>query len=250
MPGLSLGLGMGLSRRISSGSTGYNPLTAFPGLREWFDPTRNVAHTGNSTSLWTGQKNGYNLTQPLGARQPLTNTQTVNGRNVIKFDGSDDFMNMPVELHSLLAGNSFVMMVAGTNLATGSHTLIESDSTTGGGNNYYNFGPNTSNTLRGIHNNYSVSTASLTISRDINAHIWAIKRTGSALSISLDGGAWNNAAAVNITPNTYFTVGRNGPAGSSPLNGFIGDFLIGDSDLTPQEYNTNITGLRSLWGTP
>src|SRR5439155_19226332 len=63
------------------------------GYAAWYDAsdTSTITASSNAVSQWNDKSgNGYHLTQGTGSRQPLTNTDTINGLNVIKFDATDD----------------------------------------------------------------------------------------------------------------------------------------------------------------
>jgi hypothetical protein len=58
----------------------------------WYDATTGVSDTAGAVDTWNDQSgNGHHLTQ-TSTNRPTTNSVTLNGLNVIDFDGSDDYM--------------------------------------------------------------------------------------------------------------------------------------------------------------
>ena len=69
--------------------------TDISGLTAWFDAddSGTIIESGNSISQWNDKSgNGNNVTQATSSNQPLTNTNTINGKNVITFDGLNDYL--------------------------------------------------------------------------------------------------------------------------------------------------------------
>jgi hypothetical protein len=73
--------------------TGFSPLDLSPTL--WLDASdeTTITESGGSVSQWDDKSgNGYNLQQGTGANQPATGTRTLNGLNVLDFDGTSDYL--------------------------------------------------------------------------------------------------------------------------------------------------------------
>src|SRR5438105_4905894 len=73
----------------------WSPEMAPPvsGYVRWWDmsDTASITQSANAVSqVNDGSVTADNLTQATGANQPLTNTDTLNGLNVIKYDGTND----------------------------------------------------------------------------------------------------------------------------------------------------------------
>lgn len=61
-------------------------------LKLWLDAsdTSTITHSSGSVSAWADKSgNGNNATQGTGSSQPTTGVNTINGKNVIAFDGGD-----------------------------------------------------------------------------------------------------------------------------------------------------------------
>jgi hypothetical protein len=72
----------------------WTPLELSPDL--WLDAadTTTITASSGSVSQWNDKSgNGRNFTQGTGGNQPTTGTRTLNGLNVLDFDGTDDFLS-------------------------------------------------------------------------------------------------------------------------------------------------------------
>lgn len=65
-------------------------------LKAWYDAsdTSTITASSNAVSQWNDKSaNGYNISQATGAHQPTSGVDTLNGKNVITFDGNDGLFN-------------------------------------------------------------------------------------------------------------------------------------------------------------
>lgn len=69
----------------------WSPLD-LPSLVGWYDAsdTATITDSGGEVSQWDDKANGYHLTQSTAGLKPTTGTRTINGLNVLDFDGSDN----------------------------------------------------------------------------------------------------------------------------------------------------------------
>jgi hypothetical protein len=87
-----IGLGVGVPMPAGVGQVvgGFSPLDLSPVL--WLDAsdTSTITESGGAVSQWDDKSgNGYNLTQGTAAAQPKSGTATLNGLNVIEYDGAN-----------------------------------------------------------------------------------------------------------------------------------------------------------------
>ncbi len=75
-------------------ATGFNP-KSIAGLSLWLDAADSSTITiSTGVSVWADKSgNGRNATQNVGGKQPL-NSNTINGKNVVTFQGTDDTMQI------------------------------------------------------------------------------------------------------------------------------------------------------------
>lgn len=85
-----------LRRRLAQPArVSWSPLDFGADLLAWFDAsdTSTITETGGAVSAWADKSgNGWDVSQATGASQPTTGSATLNGRNVVSFDGTDDFL--------------------------------------------------------------------------------------------------------------------------------------------------------------
>lgn len=69
--------------------------TEISGLKGWYDASTLTGADGSAVSQWLDSSgNEANMFQSTTAAQPSLQTAELNGKNVVRFDGIDDFMNM------------------------------------------------------------------------------------------------------------------------------------------------------------
>jgi len=70
--------------------------TAIPndGLVHHYDATKISGSDGDSIGTWTDLEGGADLTQSTSSDQPTLKTNQINGKQVLRGDGSDDFMDV------------------------------------------------------------------------------------------------------------------------------------------------------------
>lgn len=74
--------------------------TEISGLKAWYDASTLTGTDGSSVSQWLDSSgNQAHMFQPSATAQPTLQTNELNGRNVVRFDGSDDFMNLTAPLN-------------------------------------------------------------------------------------------------------------------------------------------------------
>lgn len=82
-------------RTRGGGGGGFSP-SQIPNLALWLDAadTATITQSGGSVSQWNDKSgNANHATQSTGARQPLTGTRIVNGKNVLDFTTSHLLVN-------------------------------------------------------------------------------------------------------------------------------------------------------------
>ena len=68
---------------------------SIPGLKAWYDATTINQADNTSVTAWLDQSgNEAHMYQSTTAAQPTLQTNELNGRPVVRFDGTDDFMNL------------------------------------------------------------------------------------------------------------------------------------------------------------
>jgi hypothetical protein len=93
------------------------------GYKLWLDASdaTSITASGGAVSQWNDKSgNASNFTQGTGADQPTTGSRTINGLNVIDFDGTNDYLLCPSSsglfnyLHNSTGGTTFIVGIRET----------------------------------------------------------------------------------------------------------------------------------------
>jgi len=89
-------------------------VTDIPNLECWLDASQLSGTDGSTLASWTDLKNST-VFSATGSAQPTLQTNEQNGKNVVRFDGSDDVMSAgDVELHNNTRGLTIIAVVKPT----------------------------------------------------------------------------------------------------------------------------------------
>ena len=73
-------------------SSSFTPAD-FTGVQYWWTADAGITESGGAVSVWRDQINNFDMVQATGANQPaLTTSATLNGENVISFNGTTDYL--------------------------------------------------------------------------------------------------------------------------------------------------------------
>lgn len=220
------------------------------GLSLWLDANdaATITHAAGAVSRWNDKSgNAYHATQGTGTNQPITNTRTINSKNVLDFDGSNDYMLLPSGLYSIPASDNTLFAVAATdNIATVNQHIF-SGANGGAGRHRMLINASTTNNV-----NYSNSAtgvaATKTITTDTNPHIVLGHCATTTGSLYYDGGTATTATTSNVTL-TAIRIGSFAGGVTSLLNGIIAEVIIYNSALSTTDLNRVGNYLKSKWGT-
>lgn len=233
----------------------FTPLD-IPGLVLWMDASdaSTITQTAGSVSAWYDKSgNGYIATQATGANQPITGARTLNGLNVLNFDGSSDFLNLGVtDLGS-------TRLFAGATDQYSVFTFVQYDALGGypiskrtNANSQFGF-------LRGGGGNNQIL--------QLHRGAQATQATVSGVSTAFQGCVWdgltmktyyNNSTAVTFSAGSSAElIGENILIGartqSSPtffLDGGLGEIIVSDQGITQSVVDQIYTYGIYKWGTP
>ena len=218
----------------------YSPLA-------WFDASdaASITHVSGGVSQWNDKSgNGNHVTQGNAASRPTTNIRTVNGLNVLYFDGADMF-NVPSSLYSVLGtGDKTYLVVYASDVANTNSYMFTG--ATSGNNSAFGL-QHRNTTFRGVQNEVGNAT-DVTRTSDTNTHFVAMKRSGSNLTVYYDGLLTSEAEAADVVL-TLMRIGRH-QTGTGSLTGVIGEMIIYPSALTNLELHTAMGYLAGKWGLP
>jgi hypothetical protein len=228
-------------------SSAFNPCAAVSGCVLWLDASdaATITETSGLVSQWNDKSgNAYHATQGTGARQPLTGTRSQNSLNVLDFDGGDQ-LNLPSGLYGLSAGANSAFVVWATDNTSSNQRLL--GGYTGTNATRYGFMLNDPSAGSFTVRNYSTGTnAAQTVTYDTNAHIGALRRSGTTLDNIYDGTV---STFTNATDYTMISMTIGAPPDlANPLNGMIAEIIVFNSSLSNADANTIMDYLVAKWG--
>jgi hypothetical protein len=266
MPIYTRGLG-GFKNNVPSGSVSFNPNTYGTTLA-WYNPRDNTkvlngslaaAADGEGVDTITDSSSyARNARQTTSGSRPIYETNIQNGKNVLRFDDSADFLSLPssnaitngitgitiVQVYSLTstvgtnglfefqtgsAGRRFSLAV----LAGGQFEITcKREDGAGGGSRYG--GTNTASTW------YIVVTI-----WDVSAGTCKVYQNGS---VSIASGAIDTAGTVSATSSVEApTIGSYGLYGSTLFGGDMGDIVIWQGAMSDVNRDAMETALGAEW---
>jgi len=223
---------------------GFKVPTDLQGLQLWLDAddSSTITEVAGAVSQWNDKSGqGNNVTQGTGSAQPTTNATTQSEKNVLDFDGGDNF-SVPAGVFSIPGGPNTVFIVAKRTTETAAieglmaldRSGVATDwsvefNATSGSVDYKNAGVvtsagNTNTNFQIIHGFRSGTTVSV----DVNNGTPTTDTTGA------------DRAAVDV--------GFIGTRGANNLTGSIAEIIIYNRSLSSAEITNVETFLANKWG--
>lgn len=259
MRGLTLG-----DPALLGAASGFSPLSLSPAL--WLDASdaATITSSGGLVSSWADKSgNGRNLVQAVSTAQPTTGTRTLNGRNVLDFDGTSDFMSGG---NILEVGTGGVTMfgVAKLDTATGLRGMWgDSRANDQGGRfsmlfsatdgYFYALWADTASGAQpaatndpGAANRTNTYAWGTRVIRQTSNTLW---RNGSIVATNTSLSSTTNYS----TANNHFLVGAyqnstgNGVLANSYLDGYIGEVIVYLSSLSDADMGRVFNYLNAKW---
>lgn len=218
--------------------------TDIANLALWLDAsdTATITQAAGLVSQWNDKSGLSNhVTQGTGARQPTTNSSTINGLNALNCPAGNKLMLMPSGLYSIPNGNNTVFAVTKQNGSAGDQWFLSTGLSPVYGYLYRTNGTN----IRSFNNTGFAGNTDQTFSAG-NTHITEFTRNGAGLTQTIDGIAGTPGTAVSGTAAAMYLFNFDGGAGS----GFIGDsgeVLIYSRALSNAEKNQVGNYLGQKW---
>jgi hypothetical protein len=227
---------------INPYSFGFNPLSLSPAL--W------LSDTGSDPATWPDLSgNGRNATQATSANQPSIVAGGLNGRQIRRFDGSNDILISSLNSSTVLSGNlSYFAVFKRT--STGSFPIVMGVAAAGNGRSRDIF--LMSSDLYKISYGQSGSDVLGTFPAAINtAALVSLTKTGTSIAIFANGSAAGSGTPplTNTVTETNFKIG-GASASSGNLSGDIAELLVFPTALSTTNRQAVESYLRTKWGTP
>lgn len=204
-----------------------------------------ITHVGGAVSQWSDKSgNDNHATQSTGSAQPTTNSSTLNGHNILTFDGTDKLV-LPSSLYTGLFedDNTVIIVLNNTDGATQQRVMVGTVS----GSSRYNIQTQSSGAGCNFYHNtsFDVIASSKSLLKD---NILVVRREGTTQGISLRGETeLNETTAVDLTGITDLTLGAH-VSGSDEFIGTIAEVRIYNRSLTANEILSISIELADKWG--
>ena len=201
----------GVSFPVGGSGTGLsnNPRAIFGNnLQLWLDAAdpATITSVAGATSQWADKSvNGYHATQGTGARQPTTGLNTLNGRNVLNFDGGDD-MSVNSALGAIMGGANTCWIVMRRATEAGGSTRAFTMSTSGTSNYTIDYS-STAGSIFCRHNNAGTGISN-TGNTNTNFQLVRFRRNGTTQAVSVNNNTeTSNTSAANVATVNEVTIG-------------------------------------------
>lgn len=240
------------------------------GYTVWLDAsdTATITSSGGDVSQWSDKSvNGRNFTQSSATAKPKTGTRTLNGKNVIDFDGTNDYLLCSSStsffnyFHTSTGGTMFIVGIVDDNAIAKTLFNNEGGASTSKGFRY--FISSAEKEFVGIRRGVSGTDAAeiadnVTFTPGSGFYVVNKFDAGNAtaanrLKISLDGGAFlgnntlsNSAAVGNATYDLHLGIVASGL--SAPFDGAFGEVLFYSGILSDADIQLNQSYLANKWG--
>jgi len=218
-------------------ASGFNP-RSIAGLAAWFDAADASSVTiSTGVSQWNDKSgNGRNATQGTGNNQPAYTIAGQNGKNILTFDGTNDFLS-----------------TAGFTLSQPHTDFIVFRYNSGFGTVVDGFNPNRAALARSVGLLWQMTTSTTLNSgsaiADTNWHALGLVFNTTSSEMFADGVsvATGNAGTANLS--TGYILGCFNGTGAF-FNGSIAEVLLYSGVLSSSRIATVNAYLKAKWGTP
>jgi hypothetical protein len=226
----------------------------------WLDASdaATITSSGGLVSTWADKSGGgNNANQATGTKQPTTGSTTQNGKNVLAFDGTSDYMVS----NCGVSANALTMFVVANKTAAGgagnTYSRVVSFANSGNANDYgynssilfaYSQGLNagynpsayaySNSATSGLQNQYNQANASGLRVNGTSVSIYnnALSNTSTYGSISLSNDRVGLGNSFNGLADAY-------------LNGWIAEVLVYNVSLTDTQVTNTLAYLKTKWAT-
>jgi hypothetical protein len=213
-------------------------LNVTSGLRVRLDAS-NVTTSGSNVTSWNDQSgNNNNANQPTTGQQPIVVNNAINGKPVVRFDGSNDWLKIDETLLNDTTSQGSVFVISRANLSSIS-TQATISTRPNSGSNGFTYRYNSDGTL--LENWYFHTGSSPVIKNPISNNQYNLQsflRNGNSIRSGVGGNYQPATTISNFTPSgigvgTY--IGSENEGTESRLNGDIAEILVYDRELSQTE---------------
>jgi hypothetical protein len=244
---------MGMNPRLlRPKASGFTPRN-ISGLAAWWDASdaASITTVSGRVSQWNDKSgNGVHATQTTANNRPENTSQTLNGRAVMTFDGSNDIMSFTGTART--DETQFVVVRNNMVASAVSNQQILGDASSGFGVTAVIKNDGSTNSDVFTHcGGFSLGTTSARYQFPANnpfgpAVVSAIRSSASGGILRTDG-----VQRATCTTSNSYALARIGGVGSSlPLNGYIAEIVIYSRALSVADVQRVERYLGTKWGLP
>jgi hypothetical protein len=252
---------------IASSMASFSPLS-LPNLKAWYDAADTSSITGGSAvSQWNDKSgNGYHLTQSTSTKRPSSGTRSLNSKNVVDFDGTNDVLAASTAsdwtfLNNSGASTAFYVLVQDT--ATTSQGYADTGGFSSATVDFEIYRAPTSTNL--IHRVGNANTGAGPVENDTGTAVSAASHyfhlisdpsnaTAANRSIfTLDGTALakNNSRTTtpsSSAPNRALTIGGRTDDDGYAFNGAFAEIIFVSGIMSGANITKTTDYLKAKWG--
>lgn len=237
-------LGRGrLCRRFPGGSP-FN-VAQFPGLRFNFDARLGITLNGSNVSAWADQSgNAFDVTQGTAANQPLYVASGLNGKPVIRIDGSNDTLTGTGAQAGNGAHTLAAVMKVNTIVPAAFRGIIGyGDAAAGNGSSTIGY----ESTGKRWYGGQNQVGALIGGNVDTSWHVLIKVFNGTTVTTYVDGVIEVNAAAASFALDTNIVIGTY-KSGNTSIAADVAQLPGWGRALSALEVAALNAGLRASWG--
>jgi type IV pilus assembly protein PilA len=247
-----------LAKSITTDQAAFTP-KQIPNLTHWYDATL-ITGVPNGTAIgatWADNSGTDNdATQATAANQPRYQTNIINGKPVVRFDGTDDYLGA---LNDTPMGERTYVFVARTPASATSRNAIFGHGSNVTGAFYLNYGLNNRPQLYLLASTNYRSWNTNPLVSDGNAHLFEVYVKGAAAAdiasaeFYIDGTLYTPLTTGQTgTPNVWadLQIGRAYAAAGYYYTGDLAELAVYRRRLTEQQRANLVEYSQQKWATP
>ena len=228
---------------------GFVDPTSIAGLQLWHDAsdTASITHTSNAVDQWNDKSGNARHSTATTTKRPVTNTRTINAKNVLDFDGTDDVMIGAAGTLGIPAGaNTIFVVYASDNTGDAIQNIMNGLNAGSGlrfavGNDATNFQCQ-NRTTSSLYTTQALTRSTATITA-------GFRRSGTSITPfvnGVNGTAGTNAEDITLT---QLNIGAQTNAGATNrYNGMLAEIIWYNSSLSTADMNSVGNYLATKWG--
>lgn len=229
----------------------FDPLSLTPSLWLDADDATTITATSGEVTAWADKSASVlSANQSESGRYPKTGTRTVNGKNAVDFDGTDDWLfTASARIADGTDGTCTTFCVFLPDVVTGEQQILSQDKSGGLRVNQWNRINGTDcETVRIGGDVFSDASGTTVSSGSVSI---GVSRYQASSIEAIHNGSTNGSTATTGTHETALVeigIGASPrSAGSAPFNGLIAEILAYPYDMTNAQINDVSNYLADKW---